>query len=491
MSASAAPRFDPARRRAVTIALLLVTALSSFESTVVSTAMPTIIGELHGLPLYSWVFSIYLLASTITMPIYGRLADIYGRRRVLMSATVVFLAGAVACALARSMPQLIVARGLQGLGAGGLIPIALTVTGDLYSLEERARVQAFFSGVWGFASLVGPLLGAFLTVNFGWRSIFTINVPLGLVALFLVATKMIESREPGSDPLDVTGAVTLALGIGALLFAVLQRTGAGALGTGARLFLGVLGFALLGLFARLQAGRKHPLIPPELFRHADTAAPYVGGILLGTTIYGVDTFVPLFVQGARGGTAGAAGAVITPLVLFWAISAAVAARIIVRFGFRTTARAGALLILAGFVGLLVAARFDAPVAAISAACGLIGAGLGPSSLSQVLAIQNVVEEHRRGVATSLVPFFRTMGGSLGVGVLGGILATGLTRRMGAAAESAGSLLTEGHVPREMRLALEQSLLPVFAVLLALALVNLAVTSRFPDRRARPHTPETA
>lgn len=491
MSASVAPRFDPERRRAVTIALLLVTALSSFESTVVSTAMPTIIGELHGLPLYSWVFSIYLLASTITMPIYGRLADVYGRRRVLMSATVVFLAGAVACALARSMPQLIVARGLQGLGAGGLIPIALTVTGDLYSLEERARVQAFFSGVWGFASLVGPLLGAFLTVTFGWRSIFTINVPLGLVALFLVATKMIESRKPGSDPLDVAGALTLALGIGALLFAVLQRTGAGALGTGGRLVLAVLGFALLGLFARLQAGRKHPLIPPDLFRHADTAAPYVGGILLGTTIYGVDTFVPLFVQGARGGTAGAAGAVITPLVLFWALSAVVAARIIVRFGFRTTARAGALLILAGFVGLLAAARFDAPVAAISAACGLIGAGLGPSSLSQVLAIQNVVEEGRRGVATSLVPFFRTVGGSLGVGALGGVLGTGLTRRMGAAAESAGTLLTEGNVPREMRLALEQSLLPVFTVLLVLAVVNLAVTSRFPDRRVRPRTPEIA
>jgi EmrB/QacA subfamily drug resistance transporter len=491
MSAAVAPRFDPARRRAVTIALLLVTALSSFESTVVSTAMPTIIGELHGLPLYSWVFSIFLLASTVTMPIYGRLADVYGRRRILMGATVVFLVGAIACALARSMPQLIVARGLQGLGAGGLVPIALTVSGDLYSLEERARVQAFFSGVWGFASLVGPLLGAFLTVNFGWRSIFTINVPLGLVALFIVATKMIESTKPGTDPLDVAGALTLALGIGALLFAVLERAGAGALGTGTRLLLGVTGFALLGLFARLQAGRKHPLIPPELFRHADTAVPYLGGILLGTTIYGVDTFVPLFVQGARGGTAGAAGAVITPLVLFWAISAAAAARVIVRFGFRKTAQAGALLILVGFTGLLVAARFDAPVAAISAACGLIGAGLGPSSLSQVLAIQNVVEEHRRGVATSLVPFFRTVGGSLGVGALGGILATGLTRRMGSSAESAGSLLTEGHLSREMRLALEQSLLPVFAVLLALALVNLAVTSRFPDRRVAPRTPGPA
>ena len=489
MSAPAAPRFDPARRRAVTIALLLVTALASFESTIVSTAMPTIIGELHGLPLYSWVFSIYLLTSTVTMPIYGRLADVYGRRRILMTSTAIFLCGAVTCALARSMPQLIAARGLQGLGAGGLVPIALTVSGDLYSLEERARVQAFFSGVWGFASLVGPLLGAFLTVTFGWRSIFTINVPLGIIAFVLVATKMIESTKPGSAPLDVAGAVTLALGIAALLFAVLQRAGSGTLGAGMRLVLVSSGLVLLAVFVRLEGRREHPLVPPELFRHARTAAPYVGGVLLGTTIYGVDTFVPLFVQGARGGTAAAAGAVITPLVLFWALSAAVAARVIVRFGFRRTARAGAVLILAGFIGLLVAARLDAPVFAISAACGLVGAGLGPSSLSQVLAIQNVVDEGRRGVATSLVPFSRTVGGSLGVGALGGILASGLPGRLGVAAETAGAALAKGH--RELRLALEQSLFPVFAVLLALAAVNLVVTSRFPELQVTPRTATNA
>jgi MFS family permease len=482
----AAPSFDPARRRAVTFALVLVTALASFESTVVSTAMPTIIGELNGLPLYSWVFSIYLLASTVTMPLYGRLADIHGRRRILMSATGLFLAGAMACAFARSMPQLILARGLQGLGAGGLIPIALTVTGDLYSLEERARIQALFSGVWGFASLIGPLLGAFMTVTFGWRSIFSINIPLGLVALYLVATKMIESRASLPDPLDLAGAATLALGIAALLFAVLQKAGAGSIGPGARSALVLTGLASLGVFVRLQARRTHPLVPPELFRRAETAAPYVGGVFLGTTIYGVDTFVPLYIQGARGGTAGAAGAVITPLVLFWAISASVAARVLLRFGFRRTAGAGALLILAGFGGLIAATLLDARVAWISLACGVIGAGLGPSSLSQILVIQNVVEERQRGVATSLVPFFRTVGGSLGVGALGGILATGLTRRLGPAADTAGGLLSAGSVPKELRLALEQSLLPIFVVLLGLAVLNLLVTSRFPEHReARP------
>lgn len=473
------PRFDPARRRAVTFALLLVTALASFESTVVSTALPTIIGDLRGLSLYSWVFSVYLLASTVSMPLFGRLADLHGRRRILLLSTAVFLAGALACALARSMPGLIAARALQGLGAGGLLPVALTVTADLYSIEERARVQGLFSAVWGFASLVGPLLGAFLTVTFGWRSIFTINLPLGLVAFALVATQMVESHEPRRDPVDLGGAATLAVGVSALLFAVLHRAGAGGPGPGARAGLFLAGIASLAAFFRLQARREHPLVPPDLFARVETAAPYLAGVLLGTIIYGVDTFVPLYVQGARGGTAGAAGAVITPLVLGWSVSAAVAARFIVRLGFRRTARVGAVLILAGFAGLALAARVDAAVAWVSLACGLVGFGLGPSSLSQVLVIQHEVPEERRGVATSLVPFTRTVGGSLGVGALGGILSAGLHQRLGPAADAAGGLIAGGAAASPaLRLAIERSLLPVFGVLLALAAANFLVIGRY-------------
>src|SRR6266498_681857 len=225
MSAPPPPRFDPQRRRAVTVALILVTALASFEATVVSTAMPTIIGDLGGLAHYAWVFSVYLLTSTVAMPVYGRLADIYGRRRLILVAIAVFLTGAVTCAFARSMPQLIAARAIQGLGAAGLIPVALTVIADLYSLEERARIQGLLSGGWGFASLVGPLLGAFLTVHFGWRSIFSINIPLGVVAFVLVATRMIESRAPLPDPVDIAGASSLAVGITLLLFSVLRAPG--------------------------------------------------------------------------------------------------------------------------------------------------------------------------------------------------------------------------------------------------------------------------
>ncbi len=482
------PRFDPRRRRVVTLALMLVTALASFESTVVSTAMPTIIGDLGGLPLYSWVFSIYLLAATVMMPIYGRLADIYGRRRILLIAISVFLVGAVTCSVARSMPQLIAARGLQGLGAAGLVPIALTVSGDLFSLEQRARVQGLFSSVWGTASLIGPLLGAWMTMSFGWRSIFRINIPLGIVAFILVATQMIESRDQRGDPLDLAGAASLAVGVTALLFAVLHRPAGARASLALRLGLLVLAAASLALFARLQRRRHHPLIPPRLFARMETAAPYLGGVLLGTTIFGVDTFVPLFVQGARGGTAGAAGAVVTPLVFFWATSATLAARLIVRYGFRKTARLGAILIFAGLVWLVAAAYLNASVPWISAACALVGMGLGPSSMSQVLGIQAVVDERERGVATSLVPFFRSVGGSIGVGALGGLLAVGLDRRLGPAAETAGRFLATGEnggagavAPAMFRTAIEGSLIPVFAILAALAIVNFLAASRFPER----------
>ena len=425
------PRFDPARRRAVTFALVLVTSLSSFESTVVTTAMPTIIGDLHGLSLYSWVFSVYLFGSTLTMPVYGRLADVHGRRRMMLLAIALFAGSSLFCALARTMPQLIAARGLQGLGAGGLIPLALTVSGDLYSMEERARIQGLFSSIWGVSSLVGPLAGAFLTMTAGWRSIFLLNLPLGAVAAWIVATRMIET--PGA-----VRAPSTAPGLGALL------------------------------------------------RRRATAVPYASAALMGTALYGVSTYVPLYVQGARGGTAGSAGAVITPLILFWAVSATAGGRLILRVGFRRSAVVGGVLLVGGFAGLLAAVALDASTAWISAACALVGCGLGPTALSQLLAVQEDAPAAQRGVATSLVPFFRTVGGSLGVAAMGAVLAAGLSARLGPSLESASRALSSGTpAPPFVRTALERSLLPVFGTLLFASALAVAVAARFPEGRHRP------
>jgi MFS family permease len=426
-----APRFDPARRRAVTFALVLVTSLSSFESTVVTTAMPTIIGDLHGLPLYSWVFSVYLFGSTITMPVYGRLADVHGRRRMMLLAIALFAGSSLLCAFARTMPHLIVARGLQGLGAGGLIPLALTVSGDLYSIEERARIQGLFSSIWGVSSVLGPLAGAFLTVTLGWRSIFLLNLPLGLLAAWIVATRMIESVGAARPPRGAPGLVSL-------------------------------------------------------LRRRATAYPYASAALMGIALYGVSTYVPLYVQGARGGTASSAGAVVTPLILFWALSATAGGRLILRTGFRRSAVLGACLLVLGFAGLLAAAALDAPTIWISAACAVVGLGLGPTALAQLLAVQEDAPAEQRGVATSLVPFFRTVGGSLGVAAMGGVLAAGLKARLGPSLESASRALSGGiPAPPLFRLALEHSLLPVFGALLAAAALAVLAAARFPAGRHRP------
>lgn len=430
MADAATPRFDPARRRAVTFALVLVTSLSSFEATVVTTAMPTIIGDLHGLPLYSWVFSVYLLGSTITMPVYGKLADVHGRRKMLLLAIALFVGGSLLCALARTMPHLIVARALQGLGAGGLIPLALTVSGDLYSIEERARIQGLFSSIWGVGSLVGPLAGAFLTVTAGWRSIFLLNLPLGLLAAWIVATRMIESLGPARQARDAPGVL-----------------------------------AVLGRRA--------------------TAVPYASSTLMGIALYGVSTFVPLYVQGARGGTAQSAGAVVTPLILFWAVSATAAGRLIIRGGFRRAALVGAWLLVAGFAGLVAASGLDASTAWISAACAVVGLGLGPTALSQVLAVQDDAPAAQRGVATSLVPFFRTVGGSLGVGAMGAVLTARLSARLGPALGSASRALS-GEIPPPpgFRIAMERALLPIFASLLAVSILCVLAAARFPAGRHR-------
>jgi MFS family permease len=465
------------------MALALVSALASFESTVVSTAMPTIIGELSGLPLYSWVFSLYLLAATVMMPLFGSLADLHGRRRVLLAALVIFLSGAGACALARSMPQLIAARALQGLGAAGLIPVALTVVADLYTLRERTRIQALFSGIWACAGLLGPLLGAWLTLGFGWRSVFWITLPLGVVAFVLVATQIRESRSLRPAGFDFPGAALLGVAVSALLFATLHGGAGESMGGWARAALLLLAAGAFLGFARLEGRTAAPLIPPVLFASAESAAPYAAGVLLGITIFGVDTFVPLFVQGARGGSASAAGAVVTPIIFMWAVSGAFASRAIMAFGFRNTARFGATLVQLGSLALLVSVLREWSVLAISLACALIGAGLGPSSLSQILAVQHAVREADRGVATSLVPFMRTVGGSVGVGALGAVLSAGLTRRLGPAAASAGQFLSgrggEPLASAAFREALHASLLPIFVALAALAALNLFVTRYFP------------
>jgi MFS family permease len=483
------PKLD---RRYVTAALMLVMVLASMEQTVTSTAMPTIIGELHGLQHYSWVASIYLLACTVSMPLYGRLADALGRKRVILFAIGLFLIASLLAASAHSMPQLILYRGLQGIGAGGIMPIVLTILGDIFTIEERAKIQGFFSAVWGTASLAGPALGAFLVNTFGWRSIFFVNLPFGVIAAFVLAWKYHDLEKPHSTDLDLPGAVSLSLGCTALLALV---SGLGPDGFSLWIDVGLLlvATAAAAHFISHEMNTPAPIMPPRLMMQRAIGPSMIGSMLLGIAFLSLDTYVPLYVQGARGGGATAAASVVTPVMLTWATSGIVAAPMVIRFGFRRVAMFGALVIVVGFTGLLLGAIYEWPRWTLTGVLALTGFGFGPASMSYLLAAQDAVTWQHRGVITSGVQFFRTIGGAVGIGLLGAmfnVLVRPLMdelRSLGVA--PAAVLSNESHAtipPAAMELArhaIAHGLTRVFAAMLAGALLGVVVSALMSDRKS--------
>jgi len=404
-------------RRYVTAALMLVMVLASMEQTITSTAMPTIIGDLRGFEHYSWVFSIYLLALTVSMPLYGRLADVLGRKRVILGAIAIFAIGSALASSARSMGQLIACRGIQGLGAGGVMPVVLTILGDIFTLKERATIQGLFSAIWGSAALAGPALGAFLVNALGWRSIFFVNLPAGILGLFVLVWKYHDREKPHSTNLDLPGVTMLSVACtGALLLAsgVLPSGGAGAWNAA----LLILSAVSLWAFVRIERTAANPIMPPSLILGRAIGPAMLGSFLLGAGFLSLDTYVPLYVQGGRGGGVAAAASVVTPVMLTWALSGVIAAPLVVRWGFRNTAILGSSIVVLSFIALLICALTSAPRWVLTGVLALTGCGFGPASMAYLLAAQHAVAWQQRGITTSGIQFFRTIGGAIGTGLMG-------------------------------------------------------------------------
>lgn len=414
---SGAAPLSKTERRYITAAMMVVMVLASMEMTVTSTAMPTIIGELHGLEHYAWVASIYLLACTVSMPLYGRLADAVGRKKVVLVAIALFCVASVLAAASRTMGQLILFRGLQGLGAGGIMPVVLTILGDIFTLKERATIQGFFSAVWGASSLAGPALGAFLVNTLGWRSIFFVNLPLGFIGFSVLAWKYHDREKPHSTDLDLPGITLLAIACTAILTLV-SRLGPDGWSWPIASMLLLVAVATTMLFIVVEKRAANPVLPPSLMLTRAIGPSMVGSCLLGVGFLSLDTYVPLYVQGAKGGGATAAASVVTPVMLAWASSGLLAAPLVVRWGFRKTALLGCLLTSLSFSGLLLCAMYDAPHWMLTAVLFVSGFGFGPASMSYLLASQGAVAWQQRGIVTSSIQFFRTIGGAVGIGVLG-------------------------------------------------------------------------
>jgi EmrB/QacA subfamily drug resistance transporter len=392
--------------------------LGALEATVVSTAMPTVIATLGGLAHYSWVFSAYLLTSTASVPIWGRLSDLYGRRRMYLLGVAVFLIGSVMAGAATSMFTLIAARAIQGLGAGAIIPMSMTIVGELYTLAERARTQALFSGVWGVASIAGPLVGGYITDALSWRWVVYLNVPFGFCCMAVIALAYPASRLTRQVQVDWWGAALLFSGISTLLIAIGGDAGSSLLWVAATI-------VLLGGFVVAQRRAAEPILPLSLVRLPVISRTIVVVFLVGIAMFGAIAFIPLFVQTVQGGTATQAGQVLTPLFLGWVVMSIVGARVTVRIGYRVSAIGGSILMTAGFLGLSTLDSHSPPMTLL-VSCTMLGAGMGTQMLSLLLAVQHAVDRSQLGLATSLNQFSRSVGAALGVSVMGAILARGLT-----------------------------------------------------------------
>ncbi|WP_323121162.1 MDR family MFS transporter [Burkholderia alba] len=426
---------EPVRPRAsvgLTIAaLLLVMLLSALDQTIVSTALPTIVGELGGLEQLSWVVTAYLLASTVVLPLYGKLGDLYGRKIVLQVAIALFLAGSALCGLAQDMTQLIVLRALQGLGGGGLMVITMAAIGDLIPPDQRGRYQGMFGGVYGLATVIGPLLGGFLVQHLSWRWIFYINLPLGALSLVVIGAAFRPRTAHVRHRIDYLGAGFLAT---ALTCVILFTSQGGAIlpwSSPQLWFTLALGLVAVAGFVYEERLAAEPIIPLMLFRHRTFVLCSLIGFVVGISLFGSVTFIPLYLQVVKGSTPTQAGIQLLPMMGGMLVTSVASGRLITRLGkYRLFPIAGTAL--AGVAMLLLSTlSLTTPLSTMYLYMALLGFGLGMVMPVIVLAVQNAVEFRHMGVATSGTTLFRSIGGSLGVAAFGALFSNGLHARLTA------------------------------------------------------------
>lgn len=474
---------------AITVGIMLSLFMASMESTVVSTAMPTIISQLGGLEAYSWVFSVYMLTSTTTVPLFGKLSDLYGRRPVYAAAMLLFLVGSLLCGLSNSMSQLIGARAIQGLGAGGLLPLAFIIIGDIFSLEQRARMQGLFSGVWGVSSVVGPLLGGFLVDRISWHWVFYINILPGLVALTLVWLAWKDKPRASDAPrptLDYAGAALLTAAVAVLLVGLLEL---GQLLSWVLLPIAVILFVALVIVERRA---PDPVLPLGLFRDRLFAVSCLHGILAGFAMFGSISYVPLFVQAVLGTSATAAGAMLTPMLLCWVFASIIGSRLLLSVGYRTLALIGMVLLVIGSF-LMTRVGVASSQLVIGTALGAMGVGMGLSVPAFLIAVQSTVPRSDLGTATSTVQFSRSIGGTFGVSLMGLALSIGLASGLRAAGIDPASISIQGlldpvggaaapAVEDSLRFALAGAIQWVFVMALVASILGLIAVGFAPGGR---------
>ncbi|MFC9687050.1 MDR family MFS transporter [Kribbella sp. NPDC056951] len=419
-------------RGPILLAVMLSTGLVALDATILATAVPSVVDDLGGFTQFPWLFSIYLLAQAVSVPIYGKLADLRGRKPMILLGVTLFVVGSVLCGFAWSMPALIAFRLIQGLGAGAIQPIGMTIIGDIYTVAERAKVQGYLASVWGISSFVGPTLGGVFSDYISWRWIFFVNVPLGVAAAIVLRKRFQEkTAEKTKHQIDYAGAVLLAVGGSLLLLGLLEGGVMWAWDSPVSIAILAVAVILIVAFALVERRAAEPILPPWVLNRRVLNSANATAFLIGLLMMGLSTYVPVFAQGVLGTSALIAGFALAAMTIGWPISASLSGRIYLRLGFRWTMLLGSAFVVLG-AGILLTVGATSSVWQLAAACFVIGVGLGFSSAPAVVAAQSSVDWQHRGVVTGANMFSRSVGSAVGVATFGAVANGEIAARLGGA-----------------------------------------------------------
>jgi len=414
---------------------MLVIFLFAIDATIVSTAMPTIVAKLGGLELYSWVFSIYMLTSALTTPVFGKLADLFSQRRLMLVGIAIFVLGSMLCGAAQSMEALVLFRAVQGLGGGAIYALSFIVVGVLYPPQERAKMQGIISGIWGVAAILGPLAGGLIVEHWDWRWAFFVNLPVATLAVALIVVGLKEAeRERRAHKLDFAGTLMLLSSL-LLLFYALSHSAHSRQPLNAEL-IGMIALALVSLviFYLIERRAVEPIIPLNLFHSSLFKTSAVVATLAAMGVFGAISYLPLYLQGVAGLTASRAGMILLFLSVAWTVGSLIAGQALNRVGYRAVAAAGMALLTVGY-GLFVVFKSELNVFWVAVSGTLIGTGMGMANLTTLVAVQNSVSAQRIGVATSTIMLFRTFGGAFAVSLMGTVMLNQMQSGLGRLSQS--------------------------------------------------------
>lgn len=416
------------KRGFILASVMLGMFLSAIEATIVATAMPSIVSELGSFSLYSWVFSAYLLTSSATIIVFGRLADIVGRRPIYVIGASIFLIGSILAGLSISMFMLIVARVIQGIGAGALMPIAMTIVGDIYNKEERAKIQGYLSSVWGISAIFGPLLGGFFVKYLNWRYIFWMNIPLGILSIIGIVIFLRENVKKKDEKIDYIGSLLMMTLIAVLMYIFVE--GGVSIEWTSPLMVGlIILFALtFSLFILHEKRLQNPMIPLSIWSSKVIQIANMTALTTGMIMIGISSYLPTFVQGVLGQSAIVAGFTLTTMSIGWPIAATIAGRIMLKIGSNIVIITGSIFLIIGAIPFLMLTENSSPILA-GVGSFFIGVGMGLNSTAFIVTIQSSVEWEIRGTATAIFTFMRSIGSALGVALLGGLLNSQIKRKI--------------------------------------------------------------